>query len=104
MGFMYTFAPYFPKEKIYKVIGFEDNRIIQTSSENMNQLIFIKDKNLVCNIYGFSNNIGYYFSFEQYFGKYYDNDKEFLIINASDNAIFTAEKKYNEIILTYNIN
>lgn len=53
---VYSFIPYYPKEEIYKIIGFKSNIIKETVDETMMQIIFVKNKEIVCYLYGYPNN------------------------------------------------
>lgn len=57
---VYSFDPYYPKEKIYEVIGFKWSPITETVSEGMNQLIFLKDREVVCYVYGYPDRYNFY--------------------------------------------
>lgn len=57
---VYNFDPYVSKEEIEKTIGVEDRRIQETTSEGMEQLIFIKDGRLVCSVTGYSSSLGWF--------------------------------------------
>ncbi|MEK5068527.1 hypothetical protein [Sporosarcina sp. FSL K6-1508] len=56
---VYSFNPYTSKETIYKTVGYKWNRISETLSESMNQLVFMKDGKVVCYLYGYPGNNGY---------------------------------------------
>lgn len=38
-----SFTPYTPKETVYETIGYKWDRISETVSEGMNQIVFVKD-------------------------------------------------------------
>lgn len=75
---MYSFNPYTPKETIYDVVGYKWDRIIETVNEGMNQVVFLDDGEVVCYIYGYSKNLGYYFDIQknddQYYGEISSSD------------------------------
>lgn len=48
-----------PKENIYEIIGYKWDTISETVSEGMNQIVFMKDKQVVCYVYGYASNNGY---------------------------------------------
>ena len=60
----YSFSPYTPKELIYDTVGYKWDNIHVTVDESMNQIVFLKDKKVVCYIYGYPSNIGYGLSFD----------------------------------------
>lgn len=60
--YLYNFSPYTSKKDIEAAIGFESDEIKETVNELMNQVIFTKDKKIVCYIYGYPNE-GVYFDF-----------------------------------------
>lgn len=63
---MYSFAPYAPKDEIYAIVGYEwDPDISETVSEGMNQIVFMKDDEVVCYVYGYPENNGFGFYIEQ---------------------------------------
>ncbi|MEH7238021.1 hypothetical protein [Bacillus sp. JJ1562] len=55
----YSFSPYTPKKEIYETVGYKWDRIRETVSEDMNQIVFLKDGKVVCYVYGHPTNIGY---------------------------------------------
>ena len=57
---VYTFDPYVSREEIEKTLGIENRRIKETVNEGMEQLIFVKDKELVCSITDYSSSLGWY--------------------------------------------
>lgn len=67
---MYSFRPYLSRERVYEVVGYKWDNISETLSENMNQIVFVKDDKVVCHIYGYPNNTGLGFSFGEYEGDY----------------------------------
>ena len=91
---MYNFVHFTPKKNIEKVIGFSSKDIKETYNEGHTQLIFVKDKKVVCSIWGYSNNLGYFVSFGRY-------DGEYLAIQNNETALFTVDFSGKEILLTY---
>ena len=91
---MYTFDHFLPKENIEKIIGFSSYYIKATYNEAQTQMIFLKDNKLVCSIWGYSNNIGFFVSFGRY-------DGDYLAIEQIENAVFTVDYSGDEIVLTY---
>lgn len=67
---LYSFKPYTMKEEIYKTIGYKWDDINETVSEDMNQIMFVKDSKVVCYLYGYSQNIKLAFNFGEYEGTY----------------------------------
>ncbi|MCT8138190.1 hypothetical protein H1D32_10745 [Anaerobacillus sp. CMMVII] len=67
---MYSFAPYTSKDQIYDVVGYKWDKITETVSEGMNQIVFLKDGKVVCYLYGYPENNGYgiYFLGENFKG------------------------------------
>ncbi|NJD02558.1 MAG: hypothetical protein FIA99_08180 [Ruminiclostridium sp.] len=63
---MYSFAPYTSKEKIYETVGYKWDTISETVSEGMNQIVFMNDGDVVCYLYGYSENNGYGFIITNY--------------------------------------
>jgi len=90
---VYTFAPYMPKQEMEKILGFKSNHIRETVSEGMVQLIFVKGNRVVCDIQGYSDNLGYSVFFSIREGSYSQ-------INYEDSAVFSVERTDNLIVLT----
>lgn len=67
---LYSFAPYTPSDSIYKVVGYKWDSISETVSENMNQIVFVKDGKVVCYLYGYPEHLKLYFNFGKYKGSY----------------------------------
>jgi hypothetical protein len=67
---LYSFDPYTSKDEIYKTIGYKWDQISETVNENMNQIVFMKDRKVVCYVFGYPeyNKIG--FDFGEYDGSY----------------------------------
>jgi hypothetical protein len=91
---MYNFVHFTPKKDIEKVIGFSSKDIKETYNEGHTQLIFVKDNKVVCSIWGYSNNLGYFVSFRRY-------DGEYLAIQNDEIALFTVDYSGEELLLTY---
>jgi hypothetical protein len=91
---LYSFDPYYPKEKIYEVIGFEWSPITETVSEGMNQLIFLKDKEVVCYVYGYPDRHNFYL----YLGP---SSEGHVKLSAEDSMVFdmTVEEIYRYLEL-----
>ncbi|MEH7225584.1 hypothetical protein V7112_17380 [Bacillus sp. JJ1566] len=60
---VYSFGPYTPKEEIYKTVGYKWDRIQETVNEGMDQIVFLKDGEVVCYVYGYPTNNGYGLSY-----------------------------------------
>ena len=54
---VYSFGPYTSREKVQETIGFEA-KVNETVSEGMLHLVFVKDKEVVCEIIGHPTNLG----------------------------------------------
>lgn len=67
---LYSFTSYTSKEKIYETIGYKWDNISETVNEGMNQIVFVKDNEVVCYIYGYPENTKIGFDFGQYEGSY----------------------------------
>lgn len=67
---LYSFDPYTSKDEIYKTIGYKWDRIRETVSEEMNQIVFMKDRKVVCYIYGYPEYSKIRFDFGEYDGHY----------------------------------
>lgn len=67
---LYSFTPYTSKEEIYKVIGYKWDNISESVNEEMNQIVFVKDGNVVCYLYGYPEDIKLGFDFGEYEGSY----------------------------------
>ena len=91
---MYNFTPFTPKERIEEVIGFSSNEIKQVFNEGHTQQIFVKDNEVVCSIWGYGSNLGYFISFRRYEGEY-------LAIKSDELALFTVDNSGEELLLTY---
>jgi len=67
---LFSFAPYTPKEDVYKVVGYQWDKIDTTVSEGMNQIVFLKEDKVVCYIDGYPDKYKVFFEFGQYVGNY----------------------------------
>ncbi|MCH1625388.1 hypothetical protein [Fredinandcohnia quinoae] len=67
---LYSFSPYTSKDIIYNTVGYKWDKIDETVSEGMTQIVFVNDGKVVCYLYGHpeNNNIG--FDFGEYTGNY----------------------------------
>ncbi len=91
---VYTFGPYTSRETIEEVIGIKSNAIKEALSEGMQQLIFVKEDEIICSITGYYYRLGYMFDF-----KSYEND--YGTLNSTDNPLFKTEKNEGLIKLIY---
>ena len=57
---VYVFRPYQSKEEMEKQIGFKSRVLQETVSENMINILFVKDDSPVAYLYGYGSNNGYY--------------------------------------------
>ena len=87
---IYTFDPYTPKEEIEKIIGFKSKYINETLSEDMLNLVFIKNKKIVANVYGYVEDLGYSINL-------YDGKSSYNKIKFKENINFNVEKNNNII-------
>lgn len=78
---LFSFAPYTPKEDVYKVVGYQWDKIDTTVSEGMNQIVFLKEGKVVCYIDGYPDKYKVFFEFGQYTGNY-------IKLTSSDKLIF----------------
>jgi hypothetical protein len=92
---VYSFAPYTPKQEMEKIIGFKSNYITETVSEGMLQLIFVKDNKVVCNILGYSSNLGYSISL-------WTGAEDYCQIRYEDDISFSVEYEDNVPLLVRN--
>lgn len=91
---VYSFNPYVSKEIIYETIGYKWDRISETVSGGMNQIVFVKGGKVVCTIYGYPENNG--------FGIFFNNsnvNEDYTILNAVDQDIFEVKKRGKVVYL-----
>lgn len=93
---VYSFAPYIPKENIYKVVGYKWDNISETLSEGMSQIVFTKSGKVVCYLYGFPSNNGYGILFDSI-----DYKDGVAILYSKDNLHFRVTKSDGIIYLKY---
>jgi hypothetical protein len=96
---VYSFNPYTSKETIYETIGYKWDNISETVNEGMNQIVFVKDGEVVCYIYGYptNNKYGVYFNGT-------DNQNSAAILYEKDNEVFDVTKSDGVVFLTRIIN
>lgn len=86
---IYTFEPYTPKESIESIIGFKSNDIQANNiNEGMVHLLFVKDKQVVASVLGYSQNLGYRLDFSSK-------------VEFAENAVFKVETSDGIVELTY---
>ncbi|MCC3357049.1 hypothetical protein [Bacillus sp. REN16] len=85
---IYSFSPYTPKEQIYEIVGYKWDRISETMSEGMNQIVFLKDGKVVCYVYGYPTTIGYSIS---YFGETLAESAT--VLKVSDDLTFQVQRE-----------
>ena len=73
---LYSFAPYTTKDRIYEVIGYKWDKINETVNDNMNQIVFLKDGNVVCYLYGYPEKTNFSYQFGNYEGEYVTFDSQ----------------------------
>lgn len=57
---VYVFQPYLPKSEMEKEIGFKYNKLRETVSEGMMNILFVKDNAPIVYLYGYPGDLGYY--------------------------------------------
>lgn len=83
---LYTFAPYMPKEAIEKIIGFSSSEIEENMvNEGLTYLLFVKDKEVVCNFFGYPDNLG--------FSVLFGNIEDSLVITNGEQVKFVVTKE-----------
>lgn len=89
----YTFSPYTSHKDICSIIGVENSKLkLEAANENMVQLIFTKDGEIVCVLLGYPNNLGYSFDYGQ-------TDYKYLVFSSSNEPVFRTEHIYSDQIL-----
>ncbi|TCO68091.1 hypothetical protein [Marinisporobacter balticus] len=83
---VYSFAPYTSKKMVQEIIGFKA-KVSETVSEGMPHFVFVKDKEVVCEIIGYPSNLGI-------------NINTFRSsINSEDNVVFKVRKETDIVYL-----
>ena len=90
---VYSFSPYTSKQEMENIIGFQSNNITQTVSEGMVQLLFVKGDKVVCDIVGYSSNLGYSISL------WTDDEKNYCQIRRKDNIAFSVKREGDILVL-----
>ena len=83
---LYSFQPYFPKEKIAEIVGYMWTDINETVSEGMNQVVFLNEGEVVCYIYGYPDKYNVYFDFGYH-------REGYLLLNLRDKTKFIITVK-----------
>lgn len=91
---IYSFETYTSKDKIADVIGFDSKAIKETVNEGMQQVIFIKDGKLACDIYGYIDKLGYSFNFG-------DNWSEYVELKSSEQNYFNISNENDIKYIVY---
>lgn len=96
---VYSFDPYTSKDTIYRTVGYKWDSISETVNGGMNQLVFMKDKKVVCYLYGYPANNGYgiFFSSESK-----DASTPAAVLSVEDDLIFQVVRGNNVILLKNN--
>lgn len=89
---MYSFSPYTSKEEITSAIGFESDNVYESDDEAIQQIIFVKDREIVCSLYGSVVKMGYQFHFQSY-------DEYYREVKKSENFSVTVLREENFIHL-----
>ena len=84
--YMYSFYPYMSVEEIENIIGFKSNEIRMVESENIQQMLFVKDNKVVCSIFGSLNKLNFYFNLGEF------EDRQ-IKISKTDDAVFDVETR-----------
>ena len=84
---VYSFGPYTTKEEVQETIGFKGN-VGETVNEGMPHLVFVKDKEIVCEIIGYPSNLGI------------DINTFSSSINAEDNVVFKVKNETGFVYLS----
>lgn len=68
---LYTFKPDVSIERIYEVVGYKWDKITEATNKGMNQLVFLKDGQVVGYVYGYPKARKVFFDFGDYEGEYF---------------------------------
>jgi hypothetical protein len=96
---VYSFGPYTPKESIYETVGYKWDTISETVNEGMNQIVFLKDEEVVCYLYGYPETNGYGIYFTS-FNKTVENFAS--VLSAEDDLTFQVVRSDKVLILKNN--
>lgn len=91
---VYSFGPYTPKDMIYETVGYKWDYISETVNEGMNQIVFLKDGNVVCYLYGYpeNNGFGIYFT-----SKNKEGAASAAVLSIEDDLTFEV-KRSNDVV------
>ena len=95
---VYSFDPYTSKNTIYQTVGYKWDTISETVNGGMNQLVFMKNKKVVCYLYGYPANNGYGI----FFSGSDDISTPASVLHVGDDLIFQVVKGNNVVLLTKN--
>lgn len=93
---VYSFEPYTSKEEICQIIGFRSNRIKETVSEKMEQLIFVNNHQVICSITAYPETIGYLFQLPNSY-----NGQKYIELKSTENPSFQVTE--NQGILVFHL-
>jgi len=95
----YSFAPYTTKDTIYETVGYKWDHISETVNEGMNQIVFLKDKKVVCYLYGYPENNGYgiFFNTQNKIDETYSS-----VLSSEDDLKFEVQRSDDVVILSNN--
>ena len=85
---LYTFKPDVSIERIYEVVGYKWDKITKATNKGMNQLVFVKDGQVVGYVYGYPKVRTVFFDFGEYEGEYFT-----LTSNDTINMNMSMDKK-----------
>lgn len=94
---VYSFDPYTSKDTIYRTVGYKWDSISETVNGGMNQLVFMKDKKVVCYVYGYPANNGYGIFFNS---ESKDASTPASVLSVEDDLIFEVVRGANVFLLT----
>lgn len=94
---VYSFDPYTSKEAIYETVGYKWDHISETVDEAMNQIVFMKDKKVVCYLYGYPGNNGYGIYFA---GQNKTEDTFYSVLSINDDLNFKVTRNDDVVILS----
>ena len=77
----YAIEPYLPEEDIERVIGRRWPYVKSSTSEGMNNVIFMKDDEVVCYLYGFPSQFNLGFRFREF-------ENGFVALHREDKVLF----------------
>ncbi|MBD7983965.1 hypothetical protein H9649_05195 [Sporosarcina sp. Sa2YVA2] len=93
--YVYSFTPYVSKDVVYETVGYKWDAIQETTSEGMNQLVFMKDDQVVCYVYGHVYSNGFAINMVQP-----EREATYTKLYAKDDVLFTREVSEDGVILT----